>query len=390
MHATPFVARRQTVWAAFIWLSPLVLLASGVDGSRGLNNSALDGEFTPEVPELQSVAELTTGSKGEWLVAPIPSLSPGQGYGLQTIVARIYREKDALPSTPPSTLGVVALYTQEKSYALGLGYNGHLADDRWRVVAAGGYMRFNSDYYGVGNSLGALGLSIPLEQKATVGLAKVMRRIRPGLYLGLNALAARTTITAHGPSTPSLQLPDLVASADINSVGPVAQSDTRDNTFAPTRGSLIDAKVNIVGGRYHYRSSRLAANLYHPLGDRGVLAWRGYVQTTDGHAPFYALCSFGQGSDLRGYTSGRYRDRAMVAVQVEYRWQLSPRWGVVAFGGTGQVGPSLGSLSTERLLSSAGAGVRFRLSKNNPVNFRCDWAQGRDDNALYLGVGEAF
>jgi hypothetical protein len=133
----------------------------------------------------------------------------------------------------------------------------------------------------------------------------------------------------------------------------------------------------------------MTVNHYQTLGG-GVLAWRGYLQWIDGSAPFFALCSFGQGSDLRGYTSGKYRDYAMLAGQAEYRWRLSPRWGVVAFAGAGQIAPSLGAMSTEHLLASAGGGVRFRLGKENPLNFRMDFAWGRDGGALYLAVGEAF
>jgi hypothetical protein len=42
------------------------------------------------------------------------------------------------------------------------------------------------------------------------------------------------------------------------------------------------------------------------------------------------------------------------------------------------------------LLPSGGLGVRFRIAKANPVNFRLDYAYGNDGSAVYLSVGEAF
>jgi hypothetical protein len=42
------------------------------------------------------------------------------------------------------------------------------------------------------------------------------------------------------------------------------------------------------------------------------------------------------------------------------------------------------------LLPAAGAGLRFTLDKKNRVNYRVDWAIGREGSTLVIGVGEAF
>ena len=56
-----------------------------------------------------------------------------------------------------------------------------------------------------------------------------------------------------------------------------------------------------------------------------------------GDAPFFLLSTFGGQTDLRGYPSGRYRDRMMYALQAEYRWQFNDWWVFSGFAGVGEV-----------------------------------------------------
>jgi len=111
---------------------------------------------------------------------------------------------------------------------------------------------------------------------------------------------------------------------------------------------------------------------------------------TPGDAPFYALCSFGRGNDLRGYVAGRYRDETMVTLQAEYRWNFHKKWGMVAFAGIGQVGENLSEYTAKNTLPSAGVGLRFMLSETTKFNLSVDYAVGEDSDAVYFYVGESF
>ena len=42
------------------------------------------------------------------------------------------------------------------------------------------------------------------------------------------------------------------------------------------------------------------------------------------------------------------------------------------------------------MLPSGGGGLRFRLTKRNPINFRVDYGFGKHGGALSVGIGEAF
>ena len=170
--------------------------------------------------------------------------------------------------------------------------------------------------------------------------------------------------------------------------------DTRDNDLYPRSGRYAQAKAVIareeLGSDDDYDSLELEWNSYRPFGERHVLAWRIAGKITDGDPPFFALAWFGSGVDLRGYTPGRYMGESMFAAQAEWRWQATPRWGFVAFGGTGKMSGALGDIDTDSWLPAGGAGVRFRLTKALPLNLRADFAWGRDDSTFSLAVGEAF
>jgi hypothetical protein len=94
--------------------------------------------------------------------------------------------------------------------------------------------------------------------------------------------------------------------------------------------------------------------------------------------------------DLRGYQAGRYRDRAMFAVQGEWRVILPWRLGATAFGGVGEVAPDGKSFNTGGLLPSGGGGLRFNLSKQHRINLRLDLAYSRTGGSWSRGVAELF
>jgi hemolysin activation/secretion protein len=131
-------------------------------------------------------------------------------------------------------------------------------------------------------------------------------------------------------------------------------------------------------------------NRYWPYSNSLVLAARVSSCSVGGAVPFTNLCMYGMSNDLRGYTTGQYRDRAMLAAQGEARWRFAPRWGAVAFAGLGAIGPSFSELPQQKILPSIGAGLRWQASKEYKVNVSVDVAFTQKDHAVYLYVGEAF
>ena len=152
-------------------------------------------------------------------------------------------------------------------------------------------------------------------------------------------------------------------------------------------GDFFDESL---GSKRQYQNYKVEYNGYREVGEKQVLAYRGMICSANQSVPFYDLCLFGTNSDLRGYTGGQFQNRRMFATQAEYRRELKGRLGVVAFGGVGGIANRWNAFRSDELLPAAGAGLRFKLDKKNHINYRIDFAVGREGHTLSIGIGEAF
>ena len=175
----------------------------------------------------------------------------------------------------------------------------------------------------------------------------------------------------------------------------VGSWDTRDNLYFPRRGAFVSVTGVVgaepLGSDFSFRRVRFDARTYVGRGRLGAIALQGVVEVASGDVPFDALPMVGGQSLLRGNPEGRYRDRAIGAVQAEYRTGpiVARRVGFAVFGGVGDVAPSLGELAGGAI-PSAGFGVRWMLDPRERVNLRFDIAAGKNGVGPYIGFGEAF
>jgi hypothetical protein len=98
---------------------------------------------------------------------------------------------------------------------------------------------------------------------------------------------------------------------------------------------------------------------------------------------------------MRGYYLGRFRDKNQLATQVEFRMLplplgFSKRIGAAAFAGTGTVFPDFSLASINKMVWSAGAGLRFLLFPKKDIYTRVDVAFTQEGSGFYLFIGEAF
>jgi outer membrane protein assembly factor BamA len=202
-----------------------------------------------------------------------------------------------------------------------------------------------------------------------------------------------TSLHIDPPPFPDLRPPDAELESVSSALGLSAEYDTRDSEYQTSSGIYATGVWLVadtaIGSDRDYSRGEARINGYHRLDPKSVLAWRGAVCIAGDDAPFYDICNYGSQNDLRGYASGQYRDRAMVAIQTEYRRHLFGRFGGVVFAGVGGIGPDLGSV-TDAFLPAGGVGLRFEASKKYGVNVGVDYAVGKDSSAFYFRIGEAF
>ena len=363
------------------------------------------GLVSPPLPEAADLKSLDTATRPpplgkerrpELLWAPIPISNPSVGTGLALAGACLFALDREDTVSPATTAALGALYTSSGTWAAAGAFKSYLARDIWRVLGILSYGDVRTDYYGIGTDSGAAGVSVPLHQKGSYVLLEGLRRVVPALYAGLRyqRLDLKTETTGEVPPEIASTLPAAEFESTSAALGLRAQFDTRDNTHFPTTGEFFDATATFaapdLGGDQRHQKYLLGLNLYRSFGTSAILAARLALCGVGGAAPHYALCLFGSDGDLRGYKSGQYRDRFMIAAQAEFRLVLPKKFGAVAFLGLGEVAPSFPDLNGKNILGGGGLGLRYRVTKQDPINLRVDYAWGRGGGGFYVGVGEAF
>lgn len=353
----------------------------------------------PQAQVQEQTATLTTPdaekktSKPDLLIVPIPLSNPALGTGL-TVAAVLFYNPNHAPQPWISGIGGTATSTGTK--AVGAFHSMSLGHDRFRFLLLGGYGDAKLKFYGVGNAAGNRGVHIDLEDKAIIGLAQAQARVAKYFYGGVRVqyLDMDSSAEIPHPNYPDLALPPLELKSTLATIGPSLTYDSRDSSLNPRNGAYITSTwmfgATFLGSDFKHSKFQLGANLYGGLARKTVVAFRASTCSVSHTVPFYDLCMFGQGGDLRGYETGRYRDRATWAMQGEVRQHLFGKFGTVVFGGVGGIGSSFEELGHSDVLPSVGAGLRYQASKSNNINVRLDLAFGRDGHALYFSIGEAF
>jgi hypothetical protein len=357
------------------------------------------GQTNDFLPEARGIAAQDSTSNptrsNEWLVAPIPIYNPTIGGGGVLGVGYLFHPDASDKVSPTSTVGGFGGATSNGSWIAGAMARMYFDQDRYRLTLAFVHANLNYEFFGIGNSA-ARGVSVPVTQTADGMLMQGLFQTVPHLYIGPRYILGSTSLDSRTQRPLPTLFPNITApfSAQIGALGLVVQWDHTDSQFYPTRGEFFelssDFYSDIFGGSVNFQRFTFTGEQYLSLASNQVLAFRESAETVAGDAPVYLYPTAGVHGDFRGYRAGKYRDRLLLAGQVEYRYRLTDHWGFVIFGSVGEVAPSLRLLSMDDLLPSGGAGLRFRLSKTQPINFRFDVAGGKDGAVVYFGVGEAF
>src|SRR4051812_49136899 len=229
--------------------------------------------------------------KGSWLFAPIPISSPAIGSGLEYAVARVFplNKKDEI--SPPSTVGLGGVFTNNGSRALALGARLYMKEDRFRFVVALGNADVNLDIYGIGKSAGDNGTFIPLKTKGKGFISEALFALKKGLYVGMRGQYRNLRLSLNqerfDDSDITHEVPEKVAAVidqigdqllgqQTASLGPRIQWDSRNSTFYPTKGIFMDINADFfgtgLGSKWNYEFYKVAFNKYIQVAKTQVIA----------------------------------------------------------------------------------------------------------------------
>jgi hypothetical protein len=180
----------------------------------------------------------------------------------------------------------------------------------------------------------------------------------------------------------------------VNGLGPTFLFDSRDNGLISHTGWYNEVSVNFHGkatlSQFNFTNIILNSRKFIPVLKKNIWATEVYLNFNQGTLPFRSNPALGGFRFLRGYYTGRFRDKNLIVCQTELRIPIYWRIGAVVFVGMGEVAPDLKSFSMPGMKYTAGGGLRFLLSKKENANVRIDYGFTNEGGGFYMVFGESF
>jgi Omp85 superfamily domain len=177
--------------------------------------------------------------------------------------------------------------------------------------------------------------------------------------------------------------------------GPVFVWDNRDNNFTTYRGGRHELSATVfsksLGSTNDFSVIAFDTRQFFTLWREHVLGLQAFGQFAQGDVPFDLRGRLGGPSRFRGLFEGRFSDRNLLAVQMQYAFPVATWLRLAAFGGAGQVAHGLPDFDVGELVYSGGGGARIALNRKDRVNLRIDVAAASTgDVNFYVHMIEAF
>jgi hypothetical protein len=291
----------------------------------------------------------------------------------------------------PNIAAVGGLATENGTRGVFAGHLGTWMDGKLRTLVAAADADVNLEFFGLGGDRvpGDAPLDYTVAARGALGGGSY-RLGESAWWLGLRYALAKTSVDLDAPAAglPGLSADDL--DLRLAALTPSITLDMRDNFFTPTRGWYLDLSVPVfreaLGGDRDFEKVTLTGMHYRPLGKSVFLSVRGTARSSSDGTPFY-LRPF---VALRGVQALRYQGEQAAEAEVELRWQLHPRFSLVAFGGAGVARRDISAGDREETVSAGGAGFRYLIARKHGLHMGMDVAAGPDDPIVYVVFGNAW
>jgi len=335
--------------------------------------------------DVREAESMLVVQKGDFVAVPIPMSDPTLGTGLVLGSAYFYAQTEEQKKSQPASLtGVAGIYTNNDSYAFGIGQQNYWGGDKWRFNGVLAHADFK------------LALLDPADTDSTIDWfirgdflqLALSRRVFPNWYVGVQG----RYVDINQKFALDIDEIDFDIKGELTSVGfgATLEFDTRDVPTNPYNGRRFEVNVllngEIAGGDDRYQTYEASFRSYHQLSEPLVLAWEVRGCKKSGTVPLWDSCLVG----LRGFAATDYLGTASLSGQVEARWHFWKKLGAVGFVGYGTSQSTYSEVGGNASIPSYGVGLRFMVLESKRINMRLDYARSDDSDAVYLSVAEAF
>ncbi len=365
---------------------------------EGIEHEAKIVEFFTVRPNKKAAQADSTIYPSKIIIAPIISFSPETSLAFGAGAKFLFKMKGSGDETRTSNMPISAQYTLENQFILYSGFEIFSPGEKWMLEGNLRFQSFPRLYFGIGDQTPDSNEE-RFDYNQTL-IEPILLRQTPLRYLfaGAGIRYNRISGVEFKNREGLLVNSEIPGSRGSESVGAelAIVYDSRSSLLNASSGWYFEFTYGVYdesfGSSQNFNLTRWDLRHYWTLSEKrkDVLAFQFIGHITDDKAPLSELAYFGSPEMMRGYYEGRYIDRSMLALQVEYRRKLKGRVGGVLFVGLGNVQPEIQDFSAGNLDYSIGFGLRFLLDKRENLNMRFDWGFGEGTNNYYLNIAEAF
>ncbi len=374
--------------ALFLLLSlPIVIVFSQEDSTH------INLERSKTVNGLADIGErlmdrLTwKGQRHVWVIYPAGGYSPRTGleFGIMPVLSWRNREKTS-DEGRPNTFSTSLQLSSKRMFEVRTEVEWFI-NQKWQLRSKFDYLKINDQFWHPSFNHGKKGLEYESNRLgfASEFLYGVSKQWFVGTSVQVFNYEFKNWPQVIEPFDIYGQNGGLVAG-----FGPVLLIDERDHVYYPRSGFLL--KFGAIFSSIDYDFSNYLIDLRHYKAIRqSVVATQFVFEQSTGDVPFFMLPKLGGKDRLRGIGhSQRIVDKSIWLLQSELRFPLWWRFGGVAFAGMGQASEHF-SVNRSSIIYSGGAGLRFRILPDDPLNIRVDAALASGGlTGFFITLKEAF
>lgn len=327
---------------------------------------------------------------------PTLAFSPETSWEIGVAASLLFHAKNDYEHNRLSEITAFGFVTVRSQYGVWFDNAVYSDQDRWLFLGKLRVQRFPLFYWGIGPGAPKAD-PIIVDGNYQLFRQRVLHQIKGNWFAGLQGDLQNLGDVDFGGDQPSKPLPEGANGSLSVALGPSLVFDSRPNMLNTREGWFAEMSwlhySHLLGSDYAFDVLSAEIRRYHQLSPNRVFAWQLYGSSVQGNAPFNMLSLLGSEMLMRGYYTGRFRDRQYYAAQAEYRWlpfHFSKRIGGAVFLSTGAVAPAIDRLSAQDLRLAGGAGLRYLIFPKKDIFVRLDAGFTREGVSFYIFTGEAF
>jgi hypothetical protein len=324
---------------------------------------------------------------------PVGGYTPETRWGIGLAASYHFQINKEDTISPFSQMQLGAVITQNKQQVYSLPFNIYWKQRKHQAYGEITYSNYLYYFFGT--------QSMPQDDKERYDSKflrvrlNYLKKVRPNLFIGARWWLNDFKITDY--STEGNLIKGMVPGSQggtASGPGVIVLLDNRNKVYYTTSGRYLELvyhnQDNIFGSDFNYHRYRFDTRKFIPFSEKSTLGIQLFGDFLQGNVPFFEMTGVGGEKRMRGYLEGRFRDKNLVLLQLEYRYRLSERWAFAAFGSSALIENSISNYSVENTKWTGGAGVRYFFDPKKRMTIRLDAAYNGKTVLPYLSVGEAF